>query len=47
VQEGFDKYGEGFEDDEDEEDEKHLSIEIVKQEAELWNYGRQWRSLKP
>jgi len=46
VQEGFDKYGEGFEDDEDEEDEEHLSIEIAKQEAEIMELRKAMEEFK-
>jgi len=46
VQEGFDKYGEGFEDDEDEEDEEHLSIEIAKQEAEIMELQKAMEEFK-
>ena len=46
VQEGFDKYGEGFEDDEDEENEEHLSIEIAKQEAEIMELRKAMEEFK-
>jgi len=46
MQEGFDKYGEGFEDDEDEEDEENLSIEIAKQEVEIMELRKAMEDFK-
>jgi len=46
VKEDFDKYGIGFEDDEDEEDEEHLSIEIDKQEAVILELRKVMKEFK-